>query len=279
MGNSCSAEKAQDKNAAMWYAEEDGPGVEYGVHHHRWLGRVVDDGHPLNEEFDFKTFELNMDGQQEAFGDIWQANYDDDHKKIFADNFEGEAIRATMRAEHTALYTPSGGHVGALSCFRSKQGILDNSADFLKLIYYGRRDGRRRVFTYALMDDGWYFSETGAAMLADVLSKHAVHANGRPAVRFSGTMRIVQHPTTKEYALVPDNDSGTYRPNQDQLEALKKCINMNFPKLKVMPLSCLHHQPEETKMWLGPNENKKDEDCVYPGKWVWANDDDEYEEE
>lgn len=229
----------------------------------------------MNENCDFRTYELNMDGQEESFGDIWQDNYDAEHAKMFADNAEGEGIRAGIRTEHEILYRSS--------CIGTKTGVLDNSADFLKLLNYGRRDGRLRVFTYAMMDDGWYFSETGAAMVADFMSKHAVHANARGKVRFSGTMRIIQNPKTKEYALVPDNDSGTYRPKEEQLVCLQKCINANFPNLKVMPLSCLKPQPEEMKSWWGPQEVSEKHggtaDCVYPGKWVWVNNDDEEEEE
>lgn len=259
MGATCSSENDVDEK---WYMDENGPGVEYGVHSHGFWGNIIPDG-----KGPFKTYELNMEGQEEAFGDTWQANYDEDHKKIFADNLEGKTIRAGMELEHAMLYRHS--------CIRTTTNTLDGSLDFLQLLNFGKRGGRSRVFTYAMMDDGWYFAETGSSRLQDTLSKHAVHANGRFAVRYSGTFRIIQNPDTDEYALVPDNDSGTYRPNQDQLPALQACINANFPKLKVLPLSALKPQPEELKSWYGPDEVKTNEDCVYEGKWVWANNDEE----
>lgn len=265
MGSSCSRGESGEK----WYGP-DGPGVEYGTHNHGGLmARVIhkDEHHPLNERDCHTVFELNMTGVEEAFGDKWQCNYDEEHKKIFAANFEGKTIRAGMRAEHDYMYS--------VSCGGTDTGVLLNAGQFLDLLEHGWRDGRRRVFTYALMDDGWYFSETGANMVADIVSKHAVHAYARPAVRMAGTFRIIEHPDNGESAILLDNDSGTYRPSSQQFDNLKRAMHTNFPKLNVIALDCCAAQPEEYKKWYGPNEVKTNEDCVYPGKWVWQNDDEE----
>jgi len=275
MGAACDTQKGSVQEADQWYYAEDGPGVEYGVHvHGGFLARTIHAKrhHELNDKdgSPFKMFELHMEGQEESFGDVWQGNYDDEHKKIFADDIKGGIIRTAIKDEHAFLYRHR--------CDRSTTGTLDNAHDFLELLYYGIRCGRRRVFTYAMMDDGWFFSETGAGMVADVCSKHAVHANARGEVRFSGTMRIIKNATTGEHALAPDNDSGTYRPNAAQLPALVKCIQYNFPGLKVITLDACSPQPEDLKQWYGPDENKHtSESPVYPGKWVWQIDDDEEE--
>lgn len=41
-------------------------------------------------------------------------------------------------------------------------------------------------FTYSLTPDSLRFSETGAAFLDDVMSKHAMHSSGAPEVVYAG---------------------------------------------------------------------------------------------
>ena len=98
------------------------------------------------------------------------------------------------------------------------------------------------VYTYiiAVEDDSFRFSETGAAFFVDFASKHALHSNCAPAVRYSGEF----HPRPAggwenfsddtpdeavKWELVIDNNSGTYGPDPLMLPDLKELLEYNFP--------------------------------------------------
>lgn len=49
--------------------------------------------------------------------------------------------------------------------------------------------GYCRYFTYTLMEESLRFSETGAAFLTDLMSKHAMHAGGAEEVFFAGKLQ------------------------------------------------------------------------------------------
>lgn len=51
----------------------------------------------------------------------------------------------------------------------------------------------------------------------------------------------------KDYELVIDNDSGTYRPNGSLLPKLKEYLNANFPGLHVMTKECIDDELTEMK--------------------------------
>mmetsp|Transcript_10246 Transcript_10246/g.20561 ORF Transcript_10246/g.20561 Transcript_10246/m.20561 type:complete len:368 (-) Transcript_10246:82-1185(-) len=217
---------------------------------------------------DFRTYHVALQKVAEIFGDVCQKNYDEEHAKIFADDMKGGLIRTTIHAEHAALYR-DGIRPGWLRPEgpRTSKVRLRTGPDFLQLIDGGIRGERRHVYTYAVIDSGMYFSETGAVCSKDACSKHAVHANGEAAVRYSGTFRICED--AEAAVMVVDNDSGTYRPNGDQVDLLRQLLETNLPGLRVRGLSVLEPQPEDTKDWRGPNEVKGDDACVYPGTWVW----------
>lgn len=217
---------------------------------------------------DFITYEVAIPREiiLQHFEDQWQFNYDESHAKIFADNAEGIAIRATICAEHASLYRD-----GVRPNWLRPEGLrtevkrIQRAREFLDIILNGIRDGKHRVFTFVLLDEGMFFSETGEAMSKDVMSKHAVHANGNAKVRYAGTFRVAFDGA--EPVFVMDNDSGTYRPDGNDGWRLKKTLEGSFVGFKVRMLSVMEEQPEDTKSWRGPVETGEEQ--VYPGKWVW----------
>ncbi|KAI9069421.1 hypothetical protein FKP32DRAFT_1586810 [Trametes sanguinea] len=105
------------------------------------------------------------------------------------------------------------------------------------------------VYTYiiAVEDDSFRFSETGAAFFVDFASKHALHANCAPAVRYSGEFHPRPEGGWENFAddvpddsvrweLVIDNNSGTYSPDPMMLPDLKELLQYNFPGFTIHAL-------------------------------------------
>ena len=130
---------------------------------------------------------------------------------------------------------------------RNEHGTITTREDIMHLLRGGKGviqtlRVKPAVYTYIIsaVDDSLRFSETGAAFFVDFASKHALHANCAPAVRYSGEF----HPrpaggwenfsdeTPDEavrWELVIDNNSGTYSPDPLMLPDLKELLQYNFP--------------------------------------------------
>jgi hypothetical protein len=107
--------------------------------------------------------------------------------------------------------------------------------EFLRLIDFGMREGRRRKYTYVLMHDKLYMSETGLAVY-DMLSKHAMHASAAEEVVYAGELLVREEECvngTPRNILVLDNNSGTYAPNAEHLPFVRDVFAQNFFGLDV----------------------------------------------
>lgn len=216
----------------------------------------------------FKTFAVALQDIPDIFEDRFNANYDDEHKVIFADTASSETLRAAIRAEHDVLYH-DGDYVTDI--FRVDDRVhswpMFSGRDFLNMIKHGIRASKRRVYTYSIIDKGMFFSETGMT-LQDQMSKHVVHSNAAFKVRCSGTFRICNG-ANRMPVMIIDNDSGTYRPDGRHLPCVERVLRHNLPGLEVRALNVVEPQPINTKALVGPNEAKDSADAVYPGIWVW----------
>jgi len=150
----------------------------------------------------------------------WNVNYDA-AQKIFGN----AVIKNTIQMQHSNLYSN-----------HSKAGVIYNGEDFLNLLHYGILGGCPRFFTYALMDNAMFFSETGADFFSDFTSKHAMHSNVSEEVRYAGEFHFRKNEADK-YRLVIDNNSGTFGPNPDDLDKLKRVMEYNLPGLEVEAIS------------------------------------------
>eukprot|EP00439_Symbiodinium_sp_Y106_P040171 s5365_g4.t3 len=161
----------------------------------------------------FKTYHVVLWATSEKFGDMFNSNWDEEHKKLFKD-----PLKKVVQAEHASLYSDGVcPHFTYWGGKRNERATLGRGNDFLSLLGNGVRKGRRRVYTYVVLDEGMFFSETGANIAKDFFSKHAVHANASPEVRMAGTFRICETPE-RALILILDNDSGTYRPLLKRVE-------------------------------------------------------------
>ncbi|KAI0363411.1 hypothetical protein BV20DRAFT_145015 [Pilatotrama ljubarskyi] len=236
----------------------DGP-VRYSRHFSPTIGRLTN----LNDARLYSTWKIYIKGVRMFFGDTvqhWNKNY-----KAAQAIFQGPtsiAVRSTIQAGHRLLYARS---------TTNGFGIIDGSEDVFRLLLHGSigsADGlpvgavtpsttpapyanrvKPAVYTYiiAVDDDSFRFSETGAAFFVDFASKHALHANCAPAVRYSGEF----HPRPEggwenfsddvpdesvRWELVIDNNSGTYSPDPMMLPDLKELLQYNFPGFTVHAL-------------------------------------------
>ena len=161
----------------------------------------------------------------------------------------------------------------------------DMTLHFLDLVHWAKGG---KIFTYILTLDGqWRFTETGKEFGIDMLSKHTMHSDVNIYIAYSGEFfirrlkRPHQSPDEPEthppsdmngapprgeapkdpayYALVIDNDSGTYRPKADLLPQLKAFMERNLPGMKVMTLDCTSDSEKMDKMKTEQREQKKAE--------------------
>lgn len=174
------------------------------------------------------------------FGDTVQP-WNKDYKAAQA-IFQGPAsiaVRSTIQAGHRMLYART---------LNNGYGVINDPQDIMTILHGGKEGSpnahrvKPAVYTYiiAVDDDSFRFSETGAAFFVDFASKHALHSNCAPAVRYSGEF----HPRPEggweafndetpddqvHWELVIDNNSGTYSPDPMMLPALKELLEYNFP--------------------------------------------------
>lgn len=174
----------------------------------------------------------------------------------------GRILNKALHHQHSRVYNFSN---------TTEYGIVkpeseEASLQFLKMAHF---DEGGRIFTYVLTLDGLLrFTETGKEFGIDLLSKHTMHSDVNIYIACSGEFfirRLSQpdkpadaksqktHPNedlpggppdspppkqSKNYELVIDNDSGTYRPNGAKLPKLKEFLNENFPGLHVVVKEC-----------------------------------------
>ena len=157
---------------------------------------------------------------------------------------------------------------------------------FLDLVHW---DKGGRIYTYVITLDGqWRFTETGKEFGIDLLSKHTMHSDINIYIAYSGEFFIRRlknpsspklndretHPPTEidggppksdpprdpaHYALVIDNDSGTYRPKADLLPELKKYLHHNLPGLHITTLDCNGDKDRMNEMKTAQRERRKAE--------------------
>lgn len=174
----------------------------------------------------------------------------------------GRVLYTALRHQHSRVYNFSNTTEYGVVKPRSEEAALQ----FLKMVHY---DEGGRIFTYVLTLDGLLrFTETGKEFGIDLLSKHTMHSDVNIYIACSGEFFIRRlakpnqstdapnqktHPDgdipggppnapppqdPKNYELVIDNDSGTYRPNGSKLPKLKGFLNKNFPGLHVVVKEC-----------------------------------------
>ncbi|KAJ3248737.1 hypothetical protein HK104_007695 [Borealophlyctis nickersoniae] len=126
---------------------------------------------------------------------------------------------------------------------QAEVGNIDSAADFLRLINNGLdASNRPLLYNYVLSayDDGKFrFTETGAQLGKDMVSKHAVLGNAEEDVYYAGDFFMMGQ------VLVLSNNSGTYAPSMDVAPLVQKVMEQNL-KLEVLVID---HQDPRYKQW------------------------------
>ncbi|KAK4445097.1 hypothetical protein QBC34DRAFT_442004 [Podospora aff. communis PSN243] len=173
----------------------------------------------------------------------------------------GRILNKALHKQHRRVYNYDSATEHGQFPPRSKEAALQ----FLKMAHF---DEGGRIFTYVITLDGMLrFTETGKEFGIDLLSKHTMHSDVAAYIAFSGEFFIRRlapdapadtgpngdtHPPNedipggppdsppprdpKQYQLIIDNDSGTYRPDKSVLPELKKFLEGNFPGLRIVAL-------------------------------------------
>jgi hypothetical protein len=183
----------------------------------------------------------------------------------------GRILNSALHHQHSRVYNFSNSTENGIVKPRSEEASLQ----FLKMVHY---DEGGRIFTYVLTLDGLLrFTETGKEFGIDLLSKHTMHSDVNIYIACSGEFFIRRlkypkeptdapgqksHPNTdipggppsspppedpRNYELVIDNDSGTYRPKGDLLPLLHKFLSENFPGLHVATKECTDEELDKMK--------------------------------
>eukprot|EP01101_Sappina_pedata_P005503 TRINITY_DN2533_c0_g1_i1.p1 TRINITY_DN2533_c0_g1~~TRINITY_DN2533_c0_g1_i1.p1 ORF type:complete len:279 (+),score=79.06 TRINITY_DN2533_c0_g1_i1:26-862(+) len=202
--------------------------VRYSVSYHFFVSRIVNID---NNRCGFPTYTIKFRHVQDAFGDKYQ-HWNQNHglaRMIFQMGPVSSAIKGMINTQHKVLYRETN--------IRKATGVLNCGEDFLRLINFGMRDEKIRLFSYAIIDKHMAFSETGDTFFQDFMSKHATHSSAAKFVRYSGEFHIqpIKFPTPgkSKYKLIIDNKSGTYGPDKDDLPLLKRYFALNLPDLEI----------------------------------------------
>lgn len=198
-----------------------------------------------------------------------------------AKSFRGRILNRALHHQHSRIYNYDRSTVYGSFPTPSRELTLK----FLDLVHYDRGG---RIYTYVITLDGlWRFTETGKEFGIDLLSKHTMHSDVNIYIAYSGEffIRRLGHPNKDPleqethppdeieggppsspapddpsyYALVIDNDSGTYRPNAKLLPALKAFMQANLPGIKIVTLDCMGDKDRMDKMKGEQRERKKAE--------------------
>jgi len=196
----------------------------------------------------------------------------------------GRVLNKALHHQHSRVYNFSNSTEYGIVKPKSKEA----SVQFLKMVHY---DEGGRIFTYVLTLDGLLrFTETGKEFGIDLLSKHTMHSDVNIYIACSGEffVRRLAHPEKsvdapdqeshppkseipggppsspppedpRNYQLVIDNDSGTYRPKGDLLHLLKAFLNENFPGLHVVVKECTDDDLEGMKKQQRERKKKEGE--------------------
>lgn len=195
-----------------------------------------------------------------------------------AKSLRGRILNRALHHQHHRVYNYDRTTVYGSFPAPSKEMTLQ----FLDLVHW---DKGGRIFTYVLTLDGqWRFTETGKEFGIDMLSKHTMHSDVNIYIAFSGEFFIRRLKTPRQspdepethppadigggppseqpphdpayYALVIDNDSGTYRPNPKLVPQLKEFLQRNLPGIKIQTLDCTADEEKMKKMKKEQRERK-----------------------
>jgi len=189
----------------------------------------------LNTQLVYSTWKIHLK-RISAYLPPYERQHWNRHYRI-AQTIFGSSVRSIVKQNsfklaHRLLYDRS--------LKNNEFGRLNDANDLWKLIFFDEDTQRIRAkfYTYIIDDNTWRFSETGEGYFTDFASKHALHANCSPYVRYGGQF----HPRPRygwdrlddEWELVFDNWSGTYSPHLSLLPNLKSLLEFNFPGLNVV---------------------------------------------
>lgn len=161
---------------------------------------------PETERFPVWDIRLPIGVVNRHFATLGPTSYDRSYDKavtLFAASVDGMRMRGDLHREHALLF---GGLTGEMS--------VCGSFDILTALNFGVRYGKPQVFAFVLTVAGqWLLCEAAAEVM------HAALADSSPEVLFAGEMFIYFE--AGKHWLCITNNSGTYRPGREALDAVQ----------------------------------------------------------
>uniref|UniRef100_A0AAV1T614 C2 domain-containing protein n=1 Tax=Peronospora matthiolae TaxID=2874970 RepID=A0AAV1T614_9STRA len=199
--------------------------VHYSVHPSRVTGILTN---TVTDEDKRQSFAYHVqlhDISQHLPTDIsWNQEYKKVRHVFSPDHPEATVLRPMVATEHDLVFKHDADTV---------YGEFETAADFFQLVNGGKRQGKMVLFTYVIVETGFFFCETGAPFFKDMLSKHMLLARTQFHVRYAGEFFITESDRSGGYTLHIDNNSGTYAPPEDLLPQVKDLLKSNFHKMSV----------------------------------------------
>ena len=193
----------------------------------------------------------------------WNRNYAA-AQKIFSGP-SSVVTKRMVQMQHAYLYG-GGSQIKPVQNMRKElqevTGSLIDGDDFLRLMEYGIRRTKPRLFTYVIMPTRLYLAETGAKFFRDMLSKHAMHCSASTEVVYAGELHFRRNPpgsSGPEFQLVVDNNSGTYAPGKEDLPLVAEVFRRNFPGLHVVALDFQSPLLKQYVSELPPHHSRESE--------------------
>lgn len=197
--------------------------------------RTLIDRGRLSEYAPFRTYRLRLWHVGLAFGGYvkgWNEGYDA-AQKIYGRGPSSKLLRAALRAQNFMAY--SNDYVNNM-CDEHEIYSLLSLIEMLESYEFDADHRARRSsprYTYVIMPDShMHFSITSKKIATDFLSKHALHSGAAREVVYAGEFFFDRYSARAEgtgrTALVIDDNSGTFAPPKEKLDALRLLMQLNF---------------------------------------------------
>lgn len=202
------------------------------VHFRAWRSRAPPGVIPFREIDVVTTFWvycLELPGIADVFRDELQhwSRSSQNARTIFHPQTEQPHIRAGCRGVHHGITSAQG-------CCTTKNWKLKSADQFYGILQRDADD-----YVYSLTDEGLYFVDSRAALPKELLSKHAILADGVETVRCAGELRLEfsDGGSEDECTIVLDNRSGTYAPGKHSLDLTRTLLLEHFPDAAVKAIN------------------------------------------
>uniref|UniRef100_M4C0E0 C2 domain-containing protein n=1 Tax=Hyaloperonospora arabidopsidis (strain Emoy2) TaxID=559515 RepID=M4C0E0_HYAAE len=212
--------------------------VHYSVHPSRVTGiltnTVTDEDKRQSFAYHVRLHDISLHLPTDV---SWNKEYKKVRRVFSPDHPEATVLRSMAEKEHDLVFKHDTDTI---------YGEFEKAADFFELINGGKRQGKMVLFTYVIVETGFFFCETGAPFFKDMLSKHMLLSRTQFHVRYAGEFFVTEK-HSGGYTLHIDNNSGTYAPPENLLPQVEELLKSNFHKMSVKAVDREDEEQKKTR--------------------------------